>query len=243
MNASPADQRRLLDLAELDARFGQADRLRQNPPQAARVKELLAQRQAYSQELSRLLGARDDARTELARIESDVAVVQARSDRDAGRLASSANAKEAQGLESEIASLAKRKIALEDAELEVMERLEQCETAVAAQEALMAEVNAEGARLSDEAKAVVADATARLDQATRDRAAIVAALPADLVALYDRTAARSTGAALLRRGTCEGCRMVLSGTDLQNLRETPDNAVVTCPECGCILVRTEESGL
>ncbi len=243
MNASPADQRRLLDLAELDARIAQADRLRQNPPQGARVKELLAQRQAHSQELSRLLGARDDARTELARIESDVAVVQARSDRDAGRLASSANAKEAQGLESEIASLAKRKIALEDAELEVMERLEQCEAAVAQQEALMAEINAEGVRLSDEAKAVVADATARLEQATRDRAAIVAALPADLVALYDRTAARSTGAALLRRGTCEGCRMVLSGTDLQNLRETPDNAVVTCPECGCILVRTEESGL
>ncbi|MCR2800913.1 MULTISPECIES: zinc ribbon domain-containing protein [unclassified Microbacterium] len=243
MNASPADQRRLLDLTELDARIAQADRLRQNPPQGVRVKELLAQRQAYSQELSRLLGARDDARTELARIESDVAVVQARSDRDAGRLASSANAKEAQGLESEIASLAKRKSALEDAELEVMERLEQCEAAVVAQEALMAETNAEGVRLSDEAKAVVADATARLDQAKRDRAAIVAALPADLVALYDRTAARSTGAALLRRGTCEGCRMVLSGTDLQNLRETPDNAVVTCPECGCILVRTEESGL
>ncbi|MCR2828119.1 zinc ribbon domain-containing protein, partial [Microbacterium sp. zg.Y909] len=123
MNASPADQRRLLDLTELDARIAQADRLRQNPPQGVRVKELLAQRQAYSQELSRLLGARDDARTELARIESDVAVVQARSDRDAGRLASSANAKEAQGLESEIASLAKRKSALEDAELEVMERL------------------------------------------------------------------------------------------------------------------------
>ncbi|MCR2827015.1 zinc ribbon domain-containing protein [Microbacterium sp. zg.Y909] len=243
MNASPADQRRLLDLTELDARIAQADRLRQNPPQGVRVKELLAQRQAYSQELSRLLGARDDARTELARIESDVAVVQARSDRDAGRLASSANAKEAQGLESEIASLAKRKSALEDAELEVMERLEQCEAAVVAQEALMAETNAEGVRLSDEAKAVVADATARLDQAKRDRAAIVAALPADLVALYDRTAARSTGAALLRRGTCEGCRMVLSGTDLQNLRETPDNGVVTCPECGCILVRTEESGL
>ena len=244
MNASPADQRRLLDLAELDARIGQADRLRRNPPQAARVKELLAQRQAYSQELSRLLGARDDARTELARIESDVAVVQARSDRDAGRLAASANAKEAQGLESEMASLAKRKSALEDAELEVMERLEQCDAAVAAQEALMAETNAEGARLSDEAKAVVADATARFDEATRDRAAIVASLPSDLVAQYDKIASRSaTGAALLRRGTCEACRMVLSGTDLQSIRETAADAVVTCPECGAILVRTEESGL
>lgn len=243
MNASPTDQRRLLDIADLDARIGQAERLRGNPPQAARVKELIAQRQTYQQELTRLLGVRDDARTELSRIESDVAVVEARASRDAQRLATSANMKEAQGLESEIAALAKRKNALEDAELEVMERLERCDAEVASQESLIAQTNAEGMRLSDEAKAVVADATTRIDDATRDRAAVVGAMPAELIALYDRIAARSTGAALLRRGTCEGCRMVLSETDLQAIRQASADAVLTCPECGCILVRTEESGL
>ena len=37
--------------------------------------------------------------------------------------------------------------------------------------------------------------------------------------------------------------MVLAGTDLQVLRQAAEDHVVTCPECGCILVRTEESGL
>ena len=37
--------------------------------------------------------------------------------------------------------------------------------------------------------------------------------------------------------------MVLSGTDLQALRNAPEDRIVTCPECGSILVRTEESGL
>ena len=37
--------------------------------------------------------------------------------------------------------------------------------------------------------------------------------------------------------------MVLSGTDLNAIRQTPEDEVVTCPECGCILVRDEESGL
>ena len=37
--------------------------------------------------------------------------------------------------------------------------------------------------------------------------------------------------------------MVLSGTDLQRIRQAADDAIVNCPECGCILVRTEESGL
>ena len=243
MNASPADQRRLLEVAELDTRIRQADIARRNPPQAARVQELIARRQQFAQELTTRLGARDDLRADLVRIESDVAVVDARRTRDAERLNSTSNVKEAQGLESELTSLARRKSDLEDAELEIMERLEEAESAVAAQEAVIAETNAEGATLSAEAKRVVAEATAAFEGATRDRAAIAGSIAADLLTYYDRVAARSAGAALLRRGTCEGCRMVLAGTDMQTLRLSAEDAVVTCPECGCILVRTEESGL
>ena len=68
-------------------------------------------------------------------------------------------------------------------------------------------------------------------------------MPADLLAYYEKVAARSSGAALLRRRTCEGCRMVLAGTDLQVLRQAAPDQIVTCPECGCILVRGEDSGL
>lgn len=211
--------------------------------QAQRVQELIAQRQALSAELTGLLGVRDDLTAELARIESDVAVVDARAARDAERLAATANAKDAQGLEHEIASLAKRKSDLEDAELELMERLENAETAVASQEALIATTNDEGARLSAEAKAAVAAATERHETASRDRAAVAATLPSDLFAMYDRLSQRGPGAGLLRQRTCEGCRMVLAGTDLQSIRLATDDDVVTCPECGCILVRTEESGL
>lgn len=243
MNASPEDLRLLVDVAELDARIRQAEQTRSHPPQAARVAELLAARQSLAQELTVRLGARDDLRAEIARIESDVAVVDARSARDASRLATSSNVKEAQGLESELQSLARRKSDLEDAELEVMERLEQADVAVAEQEALIAQTNDEGALLSAEAKRVVAEATAVIDAAQRDRSALVSRLPDDLVALYDRLAARSAGAAPLVRRTCGGCHMVLSGTDLQTLRSTPEDTVATCPECGCILVRTEESGL
>jgi uncharacterized protein len=243
VNASPADQLRLLEVAELDTRIRQADNARRAPSQAARVQELVARRQELSQELTTRLGARDDLQTELRRIESDVAIVDARRDRDAERLRTVSNPKDAQGLESELASLARRKSDLEDGELEVMERLEQAETAVAEQEGLLTEVNAEGARLSAEGKAEVAAATERFDAATRDRTAVAGSVPADLLALYDRLATRSAGAALLRRQTCEGCRMVLSGTDLNELRQAAADAVVMCPECGCILVRTEESGL
>ena len=229
VKASPRDQRALLDLAELDSRIRRAEAARASPPHAARVKELLAER--------------DDLQAEIGRIEADVAVVDARRVRDTERLAATSNVKEAQGLESELASLARRKSDLEDAELAVMEQLEDAQAAVTAAEGMIARTNAEGAELSAAGKAAVEAATADAATATRDRAAVAAGIADDLVAQYDRLAIRNAGAGLLTRNTCGGCHMVLSGTDLAEVRRAADDDVVLCPECGCILVRTEESGL
>jgi predicted nucleic acid-binding Zn-ribbon protein len=221
----------------------QAEHSRKNPPQAARVKELIAQRQVLSRELADRQSVVEELQAELGRIESDVKVVRARQDRDAALLQTAANAKDIAGLEHELASLQRRQRELEDGELEVMERLEAAEASVAEQARLVAEANEEGGRLSAEAKAVVADATSRKEELERDRAAVAASLPSDLLALYDESATRSVGAALLRARTCTGCHMMLSGTDLNALRQLADDAVATCPECGTILVRTNESGL
>lgn len=243
MNASPEHQRILLDVADLDRRIAQAERARTKPAQAARITELVAIRQEQLRELTTLTGARDDVRTELTRLESDVKLVEQRRARDAERLAAATNSKEAQALEHELASLAKRQSDLEDIELDVMGRLEDAEAAVAAQQALLDTTTAEGTTLTAQAKADVAAATELGAQLARDRAAITADLPAPLLAEYDRRAANNAGAALLTRGTCEGCRMMLPSTDLNQIRRAADDAVVSCPECGCILVRTEESGL
>lgn len=243
MNARPADQHLLLEIADLDARRQRAAHDRDHPPQAARVSELLSQRDALSHELATRAGARDDLTQELKRIESDVAVVDARAERDRDRLQHVSNSKDAQGLEHELTSLARRKSDLEDGQLEVMERLDAAESAVVEQERLIAETSEEGARLSGDGKAAVAEAMERFEAAGRDRDAIASSLPAELLSMYDRVAARGTGAAMLRRATCEGCRMVLSGTDMSRIRQAAEDEVLTCPECGAILVRTEESGL
>lgn len=243
MNANPADQLLLLDLVRLDSQARGADTARRNPAQAAQVNVLLTQRQSLSVELTRLLGIRDDIEAELKRIVSDVAVVDKRAARDAQLLASTSSAKDAQGLEHEIASLARRKSELEDAELSLMERLESADAEADAQRALIREINDEGARLSAEGKAAVADAQVRWDAATRDRAAIAARIPDALLAQYDRISQRGPGAGLLSRRICGGCHMELSGIDMKRIAQAADDEVVTCPECGCILVRTDESGL
>ena len=243
MNASPNDQKKLLDVADLDARLRQAEHRRTNPPQAARIAELVSERARRSQELAIVTGGRDDIQAELKRLESDVSMAEARRDRNAERLANSSNAKDAQALEAELTSLGRRLSELEDAELIVMERLEQADADVEAAQVLIDHLTAEGTQLTVEGKAEVADATALIEALRRDRAAVTGVLPADLLAMYEKNAVRGVGAALLQRKTCLGCNMELSGTDLQQMQQASSTTVMYCPECGCVLVRTEESGL
>lgn len=217
--------------------------MRANPPHAARVKELLAERQVLTRELADRQGVVEELEADLARIEGDVALVRARQNRDEALLQTVTSPKDAAGLEHELDSLRRRQRELEDGELEVMEALETAQAAVTAQQALVAAANEEGGRLSAEAKAIVADATERIEQLRRDRAAVAGSLPEGLLKLYEAAAVRSSGAALLRARTCTGCHIMLSGTDLDALRQLSDDAVATCPECGAILVRTNETGL
>lgn len=243
MNASPEQQRVLLDIADLDRRLQQAERQRTTPAEGPRINELAKERQEQLRELTRLTGTRDDIRTELSRVESDVKVTEQRRARDSDRLATSTNPKDAQALERELASLAMRVSALEDQQLEVMDRVEKAESDLAAQQALIDATTAEGSELTARAKAAISAATSEIEHLTRDREAVSADVPAALLDEYTRRASRGIGVGLLRRGTCEGCRMMLSGTHLNEVRQAAPDAVLSCPECGAILVRTDESGL
>jgi len=51
------------------------------------------------------------------------------------------------------------------------------------------------------------------------------------------------GAALLRLGRCEACRLEFSAQELSRIRTAPADEVIRCEECRRILVRTAESGL
>ncbi|GIT80133.1 hypothetical protein LLS1_18020 [Leifsonia sp. LS1] len=244
MKASPADQNELLRLQSADTRLAQLDHAVATLPQTKELSTLQPEVEALRARWIAATGELEDARTELKRVESDVELVEARIKRDNDRVQQTASVKDVQALEAELASLAKRQGDLEEIELTVMERVDGLEKALAAVEAERAElgsrVEALEAARDAEAEKIAAQRTAL----AADRATIAGALPADLVALYERQRARyGLGAALLQRGVSLGSNVKLTESDLAEIRRAAADDVVLCPDSSAILIRNEESGL
>lgn len=246
MKADPQDQRRLLDLQAVDTALAQLAHRRRSLPEHAELDALARQLSAMEDERVRAQVAVDDLDRDIARLENDVEQVRNRAERDQARLTmGSGPARELEALQHELASLKRRQGGLEDAELELMEQRETAQgvlDGVRDRLTTAANTRAETERRRDETLAEIA----KEEQfRTAARQPLVADLPDELVALYDRIRESSggLGAALLRSGRCGGCRIELSGADRARIKAAPPDEVVRCEECRRIMVRTAESGL
>jgi uncharacterized protein len=180
-------------------------------------------------------------------VDTDVEQVKARRVRDQERMDQGliSSPKDLERMQGELQSLQRRITTLEDEELEVMARLEDAQRDL---DSLTEQVAASDERLA----ALGADRDAKtqeLDEALRtvaeDRGPAVAAIPADLLALYDRLRASKSGVAVgaLRARQCSGCRLSLDPAELAAIKAADPDEVIRHEECQRILVRTPESGL
>jgi uncharacterized protein len=245
VKADPQAQRRLLDLQAIDTALAQLEHRRRTLPELPELERLGRELRALDDERVRAKVGTDDLDRDIARLEKDIDQVRARADRDRARLdAGTGPARELEALQHELGTLSRRQTELEDAELELMERREEAQAVIDRLEAHATTTREQQAQLEqrrDENLARIADEE---EQRRSARSPLVADLPADLVELYEKI--RETtgiGAALLRRGRCEGCRLELSGSERSRVRGAAPDEVIRCEECRRILVRTEESGL
>lgn len=244
MKAAPDAQQRLLELAEHDRRIAQLARLERDLPEVTALNLLVAERATVRADLGTTSGVLEDARIELGRTESDVAVVAARVARDTERMMASSSAKDASAFEHEIESLRKRQNDLEEIELAVMERVEQHEAAVAGIQARLDGLDAGVAAADLAVNAARERISAELVEIQRARGAVVGDLPTDLVALYEKQRERyGVGASLLRRGVSEASGFALLADELARVKAAAPDDVLLCPSSEAILVRTSESGL
>jgi len=244
LTASPADQRLLLDVQALDTTLQQLAHRERSLPEKAALEALTAEADVMREFMVQRRGELEDARIELGRVEGDVQLVETRIARDDQRLQASSSVKDIQGLEHELTTLRTRLGDLEEIELAVMEKVETLESelvsATEAHEAHLQKVAEASAAL----EAAIAGIAAERADAQQRRDAIVAGLPSELMALYEKQRERyGTGASHLRARISSASGVELTGSDLAAVSAAAPDAVLLCPDSNAILVRTDESGL
>ncbi|WP_344562298.1 zinc ribbon domain-containing protein [Streptomyces axinellae] len=247
MNAAPADQIRLLDVQALDTRLSQLAHKRTTLPEHEEIQRLEADLAQLRDLLVAAQTEVSDTAREQTKAEQDVDQVRQRATRDQGRLDSGmvTNPKDLESLQSEIASLAKRQGDLEEVVLEVMERHESAQERAVE---LGGRVESVGARLQEATArrdAGLEEIDGELERVRKERETVSGAVPEDLLKLYDKIRDRENGvgAAKLYQRRCEGCRLELNITEVNDVRAAPADEVVRCENCRRILVRTPDSGL
>ncbi len=245
MKADPSRQASLLELQDLDTTLTRLAHRAKSLPEHAEIASLTTTLEDLDSQVVRASTERDDLHREVRKADNAVQLVRDRAERDRQRLtAGSGSAKDLQGLQHELESLARRQAVLEDAELEVMERTEAAESAAQYAQEQHAQAEQRHSELQSRRERLLADIEAERSEVQAGRQQVVEAVGADLVALYERIRAHSgTAAAPLVRRSCGGCNMELGGVDLARIAGADDDEVLRCEECGRILVRTAESGV
>jgi predicted nucleic acid-binding Zn-ribbon protein len=237
----------LLDLQAIDVTLSQLENRRTRLPEIAELRELAGRAAKVRDGLTTAQTELSDISREQDKLEADIEQVRSRMGRDQQRLDSGAvsSAKELESLQHEITSLQRRQRELEDAELEVMERLEVVESrckelAEEQQQVATAGEGAERRRLESLASIEKDEAFAK-----EQRSSVVPDLSEELLAFYEklRTQLDGVAAVAIKHRQCEGCRLELSATDVGRIREADEDAIIRCEECRRIQVRTAESGL
>lgn len=241
MKAAPEAQRRLLDVQASDTAIAQLQHKRRQLPEYAAIAAAQAERTSLGEQITAAKTRVYDLDREASKAESDLEPVRERKVRDETRVAdgSITDPKQLRAMLEEIEHLERRISELEDAELELMERLEasQSELAELTERRAAGEVVLRSLMASRDAQ--LAELDAEIAGHLAERQGFAQGVSAELMALYAKVAERSggTGAAELVHGRCTGCQLTLTAADLTRFKAADADEVLRCEECNRVLVR------
>jgi len=230
----------LLALQDLDSQIDHEAHRREHLPERAELSEI--QRDA---------GSKQGTRSELAAVLAEVAARQAQAERELKATedrAAQVNqrlyggsvtaTRELMAMATDVEGLRKRASELEDKVLALMEEREPMDAELAKLDGELAELGLRQGAVSRRLEGAEAevDATLALLEARRPEA--VAAVTAQLLAIYDRLRARLGGVAVARLvgGRCDGCHLSLPAMELDRIRHQPPGTLEYCEQCGRVLV-------
>jgi predicted nucleic acid-binding Zn-ribbon protein len=231
----------LLEVQQLDTTADQLRHRMSTLPERDRVAAAVATSAEIAIATAEAESRRAEVRREQRRHEDEVATTEAKADQVNGQLYGGAitSPKELEALQHELDGLHARQRDLEDLVIEQMELAEPIDEELVALGARAEASELERTAAQAELDAGLAALDAELADVSATRTRLAKEIPGELLSGYEDIRSRSggVGAARLSGSRCEGCHLAIPSADLDAIRHAPADAMVTCPECGRILVR------
>ena len=240
MKAAVESQAALIELQRIDSAILAAQVKLKNLPEREQITAIHNRLAAGAAEIEVAEAELADVAIDLRRSEVDVEQVADRMKKDENRLSSGTGTpKELEQLQHELVTLAKRKLELEDSELEIMIRHDAAKEKVATFKS-----DEEGLKkLELELNVRLENGITELDKeiALRqsERTLVLPKIEEPLLALYEKIRASEygVGAALLIGNKCDGCHLVINAIEIERIKSLPTDEVLRCEDCRRILVR------
>lgn len=238
--ATPAYEQ-LLVVQDLDTSIDQQRHRIAHHPIKAEIQTIDDQLAAVAATVAEVESRRHGVQREVQRLADEVALIDdKRAQIDTKLYDGSVTAtKDLLALQDEAKMLLDRKTAMEDDELELMETLEQIDAELAPSVGEREDLAAKRAERSAALAEATTELEAELASTEAQRVGAASSVPDELLGRYDRLRADFGGVAVARLvgSTCDGCHITLSAVAIDQIKKQPDDAVVTCDECGRLLIR------
>jgi predicted nucleic acid-binding Zn-ribbon protein len=147
--------------------------------------------------------------------------------------------RELQAMDDEVKHLVRHIAELEDREIEVMEALEPLDAELQTAQTEHVALEEAATRLREAIALSEGSLGADLAAQSTQRDGAAGDVPKELLTRYEQLRKKlgGTGAARLIAGSCGGCHLALPSMEVDRIRKAPPEAVITCDQCGRILVR------
>ena len=238
MKANLQDQKRLLELVELDLNLVKNASEKTKLLAATDIQMASEKALAFSDQLIDARNKVGDLELELKRSENDLELVENRINKDNQRLSTTSSSKDAQGIEHELITLAKRKSELEDTELGIMDELDKVRAELIAAEKAKSEAESELNSLRSALSSNASTLDSQRAELTAKRVALVGLIDPELAVAYQRKADRAVAVGKLTGRECGACRISITATNLEEIVALPADEISECPNCQAYLVRS-----
>jgi uncharacterized protein len=234
------DLEALLQVQERDTGLDRLRYRRSSLPERAAIAERGALETQLSTRADSTRRDRDTTLLEEKRLDDEAQTLARKAKEVDGKLYSGtiSSPRELLDMQADIDQLDRHRGAIEEQELDVMERRETLDTELTVLEMQLTGVRAELAELERTLQAAESELDAEIAVEESARAEQASTVGADLLAEFERIRSQNHGAgvALLIGNTCQGCRLSIPAIEADRIRHDPEAGIATCDNCGAILV-------